>query len=96
MPKQILFDEKEAEILQKKAISFVNKVKEIISEGWPLRIGVDGAVKDSNIKEIVNSGVDFITVGSYLLKGDIEENLERYFYEETQRRPMVLPVIVEV
>ena len=26
----------------------------------------------------------------------IEENLERYFYEETQRRPMVLPVIVEV
>lgn len=26
----------------------------------------------------------------------IEENLERYFYEETQRRPMVLPVVVEV
>lgn len=26
----------------------------------------------------------------------IEENLERYFYEETKRRPMVLPLVVEV
>jgi len=26
----------------------------------------------------------------------IEESLERFFYEETQRRPMVLPVVVEV
>lgn len=26
----------------------------------------------------------------------IEESLERYFYEETQRRPMILPTIVEV
>ncbi|MBI4037289.1 ribonuclease J [Candidatus Daviesbacteria bacterium] len=26
----------------------------------------------------------------------IEENLEKYFYEETGRRPMVLPVVVEV
>lgn len=26
----------------------------------------------------------------------IEENLEKFFYEETKRRPMVLPVIVEV
>lgn len=26
----------------------------------------------------------------------IEENLEKFFYEETQRRPLILPVIVEV
>lgn len=26
----------------------------------------------------------------------IEENLERYFYEETKRKPMILPVLVEV
>lgn len=26
----------------------------------------------------------------------IEENLEKYFYEETKRRPMILPVVVEV
>jgi len=26
----------------------------------------------------------------------IEENLQKYFYDETQRRPMVLPIVVEV
>lgn len=43
---------------------------------YSFRIGVDGAVKDDNIRKIVDSGVDFVTVGSYLLKGDIDENLE--------------------
>ena len=33
-------------------------------------------MKDSNAKEIADSGADFITIGSYLLKGDIDENLE--------------------
>lgn len=41
-----------------------------------LRIGVDGAVKSDNIKGLVSAGVDFVIVGSYLLKGDIDENLE--------------------
>ena len=54
----------------------LNKVREIKSKNWPARIGVDGAVKESNVKEIVNAGVDFVTVGSYLLTGDIDENLE--------------------
>lgn len=40
------------------------------------RIGVDGAVRDTNIKQLVEAGVDFIIVGSFLLKGDIDENLE--------------------
>ncbi len=54
----------------------LEKVLEIKSKNWPAKVGVDGAVKDSNIKEIVNAGVDFAIVGSYLLNGDIEENLE--------------------
>lgn len=29
-------------------------------------------------------------------RSHIEENLEKFFYEETKRRPMVLPVVVEV
>lgn len=54
----------------------LDKVRQIKSNNWPVKVGVDGAVRDSNIKEIVESGVDFVTVGSYLLKGDVEENLE--------------------
>ena len=54
----------------------LDKVRQIKSNNWPVKVGVDGAVRDTNIKEIVESGVDFITVGSYLLKGDVEENLE--------------------
>lgn len=56
--------------------SSLDRVKEIKSKNWPVRVGVDGAVKDKNIKEIIDSGVDFVIVGSYLLNGDIEENME--------------------
>lgn len=54
----------------------LDKVKQIKLKNLSLKVGVDGAVKDSNIKQIADSGVDFVTVGSYLLKGDTEENLE--------------------
>lgn len=58
----------------------IDKIKETshlrLKGNYNFRIGVDGAVKDDNIREIVNAGVDFVTVGSYLLKGDIDENLE--------------------
>lgn len=59
----------------------LNRIKEVSrlrSKGnYSFRIGVDGAVKDDNIKEIVRVGADFVVVGSYLLNGDIDENLER-------------------
>mgnify|MGYP001607628003 CR=1 FL=1 len=45
--------------------------------GYNFKISIDGAVKDTNAKEIASSGLDFITIGSYLLKGDIDENLEK-------------------
>lgn len=54
----------------------LNKVRDIKSKNWPVRVGVDGAVKDDNIKEIVDAGVDFVIVGSYLLEGELDENLE--------------------
>lgn len=54
----------------------LEKVREARSK-WSVKIGVDGSVKDSNIKQIVDSGVDFMIVGSFLLKGDIDENLEK-------------------
>ncbi len=56
--------------------STLDKVKEIKFKDGLLKVGVDGAVKDSNIREIIKAGVDFVIVGSYLLKGDVDENLE--------------------
>lgn len=54
----------------------LNKVKEIKQKGWSLKVGVDGHVNNQNAKEIVDNGVDFMVVGSYLLKEDVEEKIE--------------------
>lgn len=58
----------------------LNKIKEISKlredGGYGFKIEVDGAIKDDNIKAVVQAGADFVIVGSYLLKGDIDENLE--------------------
>lgn len=55
----------------------LNKVKQLKSKQLPARIGIDGAVKDTNIKRIVDSGVDFVNVGSFLVKQNTEEGLEK-------------------
>lgn len=55
----------------------LDKVRKIKSEGWSVRVGVDGHVNDIDVKEIADAGVDFVIVGSFLLKGDPDENLER-------------------
>ena len=54
----------------------LEKVKIIKSNNWQVKVGVDGHVDDQNAKEIVDSGVDFMIIGSYLLKGNIDERLE--------------------
>jgi ribulose-phosphate 3-epimerase len=55
----------------------LEKVRLLKTENSSIKIGVDGAVKDENAKEIVESGVDFMISGSYLLMGNTDENLER-------------------
>lgn len=55
----------------------VTKLRDVKSKGWAVRVGIDGGVKNDNIKEITLAGADFVIVGSYLLKGDIDENLEK-------------------
>lgn len=40
------------------------------------KIGVDGAVRDTNAKQLVEAGADYLIVGSFLLKGDMDENLK--------------------
>lgn len=54
----------------------LKKIGQLKKRGWKIKIGVDGAVKDDNIKDIIKAGADFVIVGSYLLKGDTKENLE--------------------
>ncbi|MDD5415644.1 MAG: ribulose-phosphate 3-epimerase [Candidatus Daviesbacteria bacterium] len=54
----------------------LDKIKALKKLNWSGRIAVDGAVRDSNAKQIIEAGADQLIIGSYLLKGDIDENLE--------------------
>ena len=40
-------------------------------------IAVDGGLNPENVKEVVDAGADNLLIGSALLKGDIDENLEQ-------------------
>ncbi len=54
----------------------LNKIADIKKLNSKVLIGVDGGVSAKNVKLVVDCGVDFFIVGSFLLKGDIDENLE--------------------
>jgi len=54
----------------------LDRIREIKSK-WGVKIGVDGSVKDENAKFFIDTGADNLIVGSFLLKGDINENVER-------------------
>jgi len=55
----------------------IEKIKKLKLKNWPVKISIDGAVRDLNAKQLVEAGVDQLVSGSFLLQGDIEENLER-------------------
>ena len=46
------------------------------------------------VESIENPGDHISEVG--LLKSQIKDGVSRYLYEQTKRRPMVCPVVVEV
>lgn len=54
----------------------LDKIEILRAKAWDIKIGVDGAIKDNNIKEVVEAGADFVIVGSYFLNGELEENIE--------------------
>ncbi|MDO8429310.1 MAG: ribonuclease J [Candidatus Daviesbacteria bacterium] len=70
---------------------------DIISRGFVLE--KESAELLENAKQVVKSALsrhqDQVLDWRFLRR-HIEENLEKFFYDETKRRPMVLPVIVEV
>lgn len=39
-------------------------------------VGIDGGISKDNIKKVRESGADYAVIGSHLLKGNIDENLE--------------------
>jgi ribonuclease J len=49
---------------------------------------------DRVVASIENPGDHISEVG--LLKSQIKDGVSRYLYEQTKRRPMVFPVVVEV
>lgn len=53
------------------------KIKEVKKKFPQIKIGVDGGIKDTNVKELVEAGVDYLAIGSFLFEGDIDENLEK-------------------
>ena len=55
----------------------IEKIKSLKAKGWQVKISIDGAVRDENAEDLVNAGVDQLVSGSFLLKGDIDENVEK-------------------
>ncbi|MEA2536287.1 MAG: ribonuclease [Chloroflexota bacterium] len=54
---------------------------------------MDGAI-ERIVKSVENPGDHISEIG--LLKSQIKDGVSRYLYEQTKRRPMVFPVVVEV
>lgn len=58
----------------------LEKIKQLtsfrIEKGLDFKIGVDGGITAENIKSVIEAGADYIVIGSHLLEGDINENLE--------------------
>lgn len=55
----------------------IEKVKQLKLKNWPIKIEVDGAVRDTNAKQLVDAGVDCLIVGSFLIKENPDQNMEK-------------------
>ncbi|MBI4039870.1 ribulose-phosphate 3-epimerase [Candidatus Daviesbacteria bacterium] len=53
------------------------KIKVIKGQNWNLPIEVDGGVNETNAKQLVEAGATNLVIGSHLIEGRIDENLER-------------------
>lgn len=62
---------------QKFDMTTYKKISYIKQMDSKIKVGVDGGVSDTNIKELVKAGVDYLAIGSFLFTGDFDENLEK-------------------
>ena len=70
---------------------------EIITRGF-VHLNEKDPIMDEAIERILESVGTRATTSarSALLKSQIKDGVSRYLYEQTKRRPMVFPVVVEV
>lgn len=54
----------------------LDKIREI-KKNWDVKIEVDGAVKDTNAKEIIQAGANILISGSFLINGNPDQNLSK-------------------
>lgn len=62
---------------QEFSLNTFDKIKDVKRKKPDLLVGVDGGIKDTNVKELVDAGADYLAIGSFLFKGDIDENVEK-------------------
>ena len=55
----------------------IDRIKDLKSKVWPVKVSIDGAVSDANARDLADAGVDQLVIGSFLLKGDVNENVEK-------------------
>ncbi|HGK8104671.1 TPA: ribonuclease J [Streptococcus pyogenes] len=86
------------------AITVSKKEKRIISKA---KVNTRGFVYVKKSHDILRESAELVntTVGNYLkkdtfdwgeLKGNVRDNLSKFLFEQTKRRPAILPVVMEV
>jgi ribulose-phosphate 3-epimerase len=59
----------------------LKKIKEILRlrSGYNLnfRIGADGGINEEVVKSLTEAGVDYLVIGSHLIRGNIDENFKK-------------------
>ncbi len=63
----------------KDTLGKIREAKEyIIKENLTTKIAVDGGVKHSNAKEIIDAGADILVAASAIFSGDVIENIKKF------------------
>lgn len=58
------------------SLDALEKIRQI-KKRWNIQVGDDGGVKSENTKALQEAGVDYLAIGSGLLKGDFDENFRK-------------------
>lgn len=58
-------------------IKYLHDVRE--KKGYNYVIEVDGGINVSNVKNVIDCGVDYVVAGSAVFNGDIEQNIKSFY-----------------
>ncbi|OGE30807.1 hypothetical protein A2631_03910 [Candidatus Daviesbacteria bacterium RIFCSPHIGHO2_01_FULL_44_29] len=58
------------------SVAALEKIRQI-KKRWNIQVGDDGGVNSKNSKALQEAGVDYLAIGSGLLKGDFDENFKK-------------------